>query len=151
MCKEISLAGNHKDSLKVKDQSIEAASGPVEETVERGDTPAQDETDIILEVLKNVHFSDTAATGPSPGKVASLITRQVSEIKVEYLPSCENDEFSPCPSPRHHFLVLVGSSHLYSHSSVLRSQLYFISSSKFLLPEKFACLCTLAKYRGERN
>lgn len=120
-----------------KEESTEAVNGPSEETIERGDTPAQDETDIILEVLENVHISDAASTtGPSPGKVASLITRQVSEAKLEYLPHMKTITSPPglLPDISSWSLVLVGSSHLYSHSSGLGSQPGFMSSSKFLLP-----------------
>merc|ERR1719186_695742 len=120
-----------------EDRLKKEANGPSEEILERGDTPAQDETDIILEVLENVHITDAAsATGPSPGKVASLITRQVCEAKLEFLSHMKTLGSPPGPLPDFSSwaLVLVGSSHLYSHSSGLGSQPGFMSSSKFLLP-----------------
>ena len=95
----------------------------------RVDTPAEDEAEIILEVLENLHID-----GKSPNKVASLFQRNPSQI--EFLPHMKTLTSAPGVKPEFSSwsLIMIGSSHVYSHSSGLGSQPGFMSSSKFLLP-----------------
>jgi len=99
---------------------------------ERVDTPAEDEAEIILEVLENLHIEGSA--GKSPSKVASLLARTSSQV--EFLPHMKTLSSTPGLKPEFSSwsLVMIGSSHLYSHSSGLGAQPGFMSSSKFLLP-----------------
>ena len=91
-----------KSQEQVKDNK-EVTNGPTsEEVIERVDTPAQDDTDIILEVLENVHIADNANVGKSPGKVASLLSRQASEAKLEFLPHMKTLASPPGRSSPHH-------------------------------------------------
>jgi len=96
------------------------------------DTPAEDEAEIILEVLENLHIEGSA--GKSPSKVASLLARTSSQV--EFLPHMKTLNSVPGLKPEFSSwsLVMIGSSHLYSHSSGLGAQPGFMSSSKFLLP-----------------
>lgn len=99
---------------------------------ERVETPAEDEAEIILEVLENLHIE--GSTGKSPSKVASLLARTSSQV--EFLPHMKTLSSAPGLKPEFSSwsLVMIGSSHLYSHSSGLGAQPGFMSSSKFLLP-----------------
>merc|ERR1719334_2364743 len=99
---------------------------------DRVDTPAEDEAEIILEVLENLHIEGSA--GKSPSKVASLLARTSSQV--EFLPHMKTLSSTPGLKPEFTSwsLVMIGSSHLYSHSSGLGAQPGFMSSSKFLLP-----------------
>jgi len=99
---------------------------------ERVETPAEDEAEIIMEVLENLHIEGSA--GKSPSKVASLLARASSQV--EFLPHMKTLSSAPGLKPEFPSwsLVMVGSSHLYSHSSGLGAQPGFMSSSKFLLP-----------------
>jgi len=99
---------------------------------ERVETPAEDEAEIILEVLENLHID--GSSGKSPSKVASLLARTSSQI--EFLPHMKTLNSPPGLKPEFASwsLVMIGSSHLYSHSCGLGAQPGFMSSSKFLLP-----------------
>jgi len=99
---------------------------------ERVETPAEDEAEIIMEVLENLHIEGSA--GKSPSKVASLLARASSQV--EFLPHMKTLSSAPGLKPEFPSwsLVMIGSSHLYSHSSGLGAQPGFMSSSKFLLP-----------------
>merc|ERR1719318_178944 len=83
---------------------------------ERVETPAEDEA------------------GKSPSKVASLLARTSSQV--EFLTHMKTLSSPPGLKPEFPSwsLVMIGSSHLYSHSSGLGAQPGFMSSSKFLLP-----------------
>ena len=99
------------------------------QTEERTDTPAEDDTEIILEVLENLQID-----GKSTSKVASLLSRNTSQV--EFLPHMKTLGSGPGLRPEFPSwsLVMLGSSHVYSHSSGLGAQPGFMSSSKFLLP-----------------
>jgi len=86
-------------------------------------------TEIILEVLENLHIE-----GKSPSKVASLLSRASSQV--EFLTCMKTLSSSPGLKPEFPSwsLVMLGSSHVYSHSTGLAAQPGFMSSSKFLLP-----------------
>ena len=97
---------------------------------ERSDTPAQDDTSIILEVLEHLHIEPT---GKSPSKVAMLLASRGQQEALPHMKTLSSvaalrPEFSSWS------LVCMGSSHLYSHSAGLGQQPGFISSAKFLLP-----------------
>ena len=99
------------------------------EHVERVDTPAEDDAEIILEIMENLHVD-----GKSPNKVSSLLSRNSSQA--EFLTHMKTLGSGPGLRPEFPSwsLVMLGSSHVYSHSSGLGAQPGFMSSSKFLLP-----------------
>ena len=129
------------EKIKIEDLKISGDSSPTTEDVpdiniedteteaERVDTPAEDDAEIILEVIENLHID-----GKSPSKVASLLSRAGS--KEEFLTTMKTTSSPPGVKPEFSSwsLILIGSSHVYSHSSGLGSQPGFMSSSKFLLP-----------------
>ena len=113
----------------VPDINIDDNTEDKDDVEERVDTPAEDDAEIILEVMENLQID-----GKSPGKVSSLFSRAGSKeefltiMKTTSSPAGLKPEFSSWS------LILIGSSHVYSHSSGLGSQPGFMSSSKFLLP-----------------
>jgi len=142
-----------------KDEDI--PSDKAGESPERQGAPArttstptiQDDDEIILEVLENMHLdSSTASTqsavhansssaleggsanvsNHSPSKVESLFTRSNSH----YLPHMKTlgSPVGLKPEFASWSLVLMGSSSLYSHSQGMGAMPGFMSSSKFLLP-----------------
>jgi len=117
-----------KDDTKI-DEDIQDVEMKIDQVRSESDTPVEDEAEIILEVLENLHID-----GKSPSKVSSLLTRNssqmefLSHMKTLSSPTGVKPEFSSWS------LVMIGSSHVYSHSSGLGSQPGFMSSSKFLLP-----------------
>ena len=71
---DIRLGGKEKEGEK-----------EVEEE-ERADTPAQDDTSIILEVLENLHIETAGAGGgKSPGKVPSLVDSSSVQNIISFL------------------------------------------------------------------
>ena len=60
---DIRLGGKEKEGEEREEKEEE----------ERADTPAQDDTSIILEVLENLHIETAGGGGKSPGKVPSLL------------------------------------------------------------------------------
>ena len=118
-----------KTSAVLMDNLDEKKDG---EEGERSDTPAQDDTSIILEVLEHLHIEPTG-TGKSPSKVAMLLASRGQQEALPHMKTLSSaaglrPEFSSWS------LVCMGSSHLYSHSAGLGQQPGFISSAKFLLP-----------------
>ena len=112
---------------------------------ERSDTPAQDDTSIILEVLEHLHIEPTGSAGKSPSKVAMLLASRGQQEALPHMKTLSSlaglrPEFSSWS------LVCMGSSHLYSHSAGLGQQPGFISSAKFLLPWE-----VLKKNSGQNN
>ena len=137
-----SLVPTEKIKLEVKELKEDSEESPehrtkqeavpevkVEDTMARVETPAEDDAEIILEVLENLHID-----GKSPSKVASLLSRASSQV--EFLTSMKTLTSSPGLKPEFPSwsLVMLGSSHVYSHSAGLAAQPGFMSSSKFLLP-----------------
>ena len=118
--KKVSVEMNNHDEKKETEEG------------ERSDTPAQDDTSIILEVLEHLHIEPTG-TGKSPSKVAMLLASRGQQEALPHMKTLSSvaglrPEFSSWS------LVCMGSSHLYSHSAGLGQQPGFISSAKFLLP-----------------
>jgi len=96
-----------------------------------GTPTLQDETDIILEVLENIHID--APSGKSPSKVESLFTRTNSR-SLPHMKTLSSVARGLKPEFPSWSLVLMGSNQMYSHSAGLASMPGFMSSSKFLLP-----------------
>ena len=95
-----------------EDTSEEAKDSDDHMPEERVDTPAEDDAEIILEIMENLHVD-----GKSPSKVSSLLSRNPSQQ--EFLTIMKT--LSSAPGLRPEFsswsLVTLGSSHTYSHSS----------------------------------
>ena len=115
--------------IEEAEDEIKATNAEDSNTENRVDTPAEDDAEIILEVLENLHID-----GKSPSKVASLLSRNSSQVEV--LPHMKTLSSPAGVKPEFcsWSLVMLGSSHVYSHSSGLGAQPGFMSSSKFLLP-----------------
>jgi len=111
--------------------SLETGGRPLVDEARTAGTPTiEDETDIILEVLENIHID--APAGKSPSKVESLFARASSQ----FLPHMKTLGSAAGLKPEFTSwsLVLMGSSQVYSHSNGLGAMPGFMSSSKFLLP-----------------
>merc|ERR1719348_1944740 len=117
-----------KDDTKI-DEDIQDVEMKIDQVRSESDTPVEDEAEIILEVLENLHID-----GKSPNKVSSLLTRNSSQMEFLSHMKTLNSPTGVKPEFSSWSLVMIGSSHVYSHSSGLGSQPGFMSSSKFLLP-----------------
>lgn len=130
--KDIRLDAKEEKSSKAEIKMDNHDDKKYSEDGERSDTPAQDDTSIILEVLEHLHIEPTG-TGKSPSKVAMLLASRGQQEALPHMKTLSSvtglrPEFSSWS------LVCMGSSHLYSHSAGLGQQPGFISSAKFLLP-----------------
>ena len=130
--KDIRLDAKEEKSSKAEIKMDNHDEKKYSEDGERSDTPAQDDTSIILEVLEHLHIEPTG-TGKSPSKVAMLLASRGQQEALPHMKTLSSvtglrPEFSSWS------LVCMGSSHLYSHSAGLGQQPGFISSAKFLLP-----------------
>jgi len=120
------LSDNNNVNVKERKESGDMAV----ESRDAGTPTVQDDEEIILEVLENIHIDAPTATNST--KVESLLTRPgnqfLTHMKTRGSQPGLKPEFSSWS------LVQLGSSHLYSHGSGLGNMPGFMSSSKFLLP-----------------